>query len=275
MPVLLAPDRALHWPEGSRLQLTLCAELAVQPMPLAQIAALVGGAPAGPLSLLCCSVARVAGADAAPLWLAAVTPNERVCSVDEVLLVPLSQARVRDALLQALGERDSGEAAPVELLMARRLVLAQRAARAAPLLSLGALELDCPRELACSRTCAALLSVHVPRKRVCTSACCAEPTARGRGFEFDQLHDDMQILIAVAHLLDNGSLATLRLRLVNHFFKDIVDSAMLLMGKELRDAVCACDTARLHNVGDAVARFGARPLRVLQCERRLSSVLVS
>jgi hypothetical protein len=263
MPVLLARDHALHWPEQERLRLTLCPELAVQPMPVAQIASLARGVPAGPLSLLCCSVARVADADTAPLWLAAVTPNERVCSVDEVLLVPLSAACVREALLNALLDRR--EADTVEMAMARRLVLAQRTARALPLLSLSALKLDRPRDLACSRTCAALLSVHVPLKRLGTPAC-AEPTARGHGFEFDLLHDDVQLLVAVAHLLDSGSLAALRLRLVNRFFRDVVDSAMLLMGKELRDAVCACDTTRLHSVGGAVARMGARPLRVLQCK---------
>ena len=269
MPVLLARGCVGHWDERDRLSRCLHAEFAVQALSPWRIADLVAGKSVPELDLLCCSVTTVKSVftkAAEGQWFAAVSPNRHVCAVDEALIVPLSPQAVQTVMLCALHLQASGEQVAVERhSRAVRVALeAAREARGSDLRFLEHLPLGELRDIACRRTCVALLSALVPtppfeRDRVQA----LQAHRRSSGFSFDDLPVDLQITIAAFCAVD-PDLRLPDLALVNHMFRRCASYMRQLVTEKLNHFAEHCNAIGTLSVGAEVALRGLNPMCLAQ-----------
>ena len=262
MPLLLLRGCPLVLSDAERLKHSYCTEVAVQSLNTSQIDDLMCGRRCKELSYLCWSVTNLEY-HGGPMWLAAVTPHNHLCSSDETILVPLSLNIVRTALLDALMQR-TGLPFP-EAGVLRKLIAAQSCGRVEELVSVHALGLRPPQSVPCQRTCAALLSAHVP----CSSQSTSATAKRGQSslaqcFEFNKLSEDVQMLIIFLCVCEPEGVHMSALALVNKLFASVVWRSKTAFAELLRAAVQQGDAHGMAGWARAVAHRGMYPSKVMK-----------
>ena len=216
------------------------------------------------LDLLCCSVTKI-DTNGQPTWFAAVSPNNRVCAVEETIFVPLPPHVVKTVLLCAHHLRSQANCATYARAI-REALCAQRRAKDAPLIELSQLALGPVRPLLCANTCVALLGSVVARQK---SLPCQTPE-RSR-FEFERLPPDIQLMIA-AFCATHEEIRIPDIARVNRVFHACACKATLVLSARLRTSMHRCDAKAVVRTGEEIGCRGMWPLRLA---RRKPAVLAT